>query len=66
MDANSDGNVTNEEFMASPRGKKDPQKAAKKLGKMDADANGSLSLEEIKAAQKAKEAKEAKSGGSEE
>lgn len=57
MDANTDGAVTKEEFMASPKAQKDPEKAAKKFTKMDADANGSLSLDEFQAAKKAKEAK---------
>jgi hypothetical protein len=68
MDANTDGAVTKEEFMASPKAQKDPEKAAKKFTKMDADANGSLSLDEFKAwAQKPKDGnKEGKSSGSSE
>jgi len=57
MDANTDGAVTKEEFMASPKAQKDPEKAAKKFTKMDADANGSVNLDEFQAAKKAKEAK---------
>jgi Ca2+-binding EF-hand superfamily protein len=57
MDANSDGAVSKQEFMASPKAQKDPEKAAKKFTKMDADANGSVNLDEFQAAKKAKEAK---------
>ena len=68
LDANTDGAVTKEEFMASPKAQKDPEKAAKKFTKMDADANGSLSLDEFKAwAQKPKDGnKKGKSSGSSE
>ena len=63
VDANADGAATKEEFMATPKAQKDPEKAAKKFTKMDTDANGSLSLDEFKAwAQKPKDGnKEGKS-----
>ena len=68
VDANADGAATKEEFMATPKAQKDPEKAAKKFTKMDTDANGSLSLDEFKAwAQKPKDGnKEGKSSGSSE
>ena len=38
-----------DEFKASPRGQKDPAKAEAAFKKLDADSNGSLSLDEFKA-----------------
>ena len=68
VDANADGTATKEEFMATPKAQKDPEKAAKRFTKMDTDTNGSLSLDEFKAwAQKPKGGnEEGKSSGSSE
>jgi hypothetical protein len=52
--------VTKAEFVASPRGQKDPEKAANKFTKMDADANGSVSLDEFKASAVKKDKKDDK------
>jgi len=49
LDANTDGSVSLEEFKASPRAQKNPEKAGEIFKKIDTDSNGSLSLEEFKA-----------------
>jgi hypothetical protein len=49
LDANTDGAVSLEEFKASPRARKNPERAAKIFAKIDSDSSGSLSLEEFKA-----------------
>lgn len=64
LDKNSDGAVSKDEFMASKMAQKNPEKAAKRFTKMDADANGSLNLDELKAAAVQKD-KSGSKGGSE-
>lgn len=54
MDANSDGSISKEEFMASPQAKKDAAKAEKGFGMKDKDKDGKLSKEEFTAAPKKK------------
>jgi Ca2+-binding EF-hand superfamily protein len=43
--------------MATPKAQKDAEKAAKRFTKMDADANGSVSLDEFKASAAKKDKK---------
>ncbi len=50
LDANSDGKVTSEEFMASPAAKKDAAKAEASFGKKDKNGDKSLDLAEFSAA----------------
>ncbi len=57
MDSNSDGVVTLEEFKASPRGQKSPDKAEKAFSKLDKDSDTKLTLEEFKASAPKKPAK---------
>lgn len=47
LDSNSDGHVTKEEFLASRKGKKNPEKAAKRFVKADANKDGRISREEF-------------------
>jgi len=47
VDTNSDGKISLEEFLASPRGKKDPVKAEEAFKRMDKDSDGSLTPEEM-------------------
>lgn len=54
LDANNDGSVSKEEFLASPQGKKDAAKAEKAFGAKDKDKDGKLSKEEFTAAPKKK------------
>ncbi len=54
MDANSDGSISKEEFMASPQAKKDAAKAEKGFGMKDKDSDGKISKEEFTAAPKKK------------
>jgi Ca2+-binding EF-hand superfamily protein len=54
LDANSDGSVSKEEFMASPQAKKDAAKAEESFGKRDKDKDGKISKEEFTAAPKKK------------
>lgn len=49
MDSNSDGNVTIEEFKASPRWKKDATKADEMFKRRDKDSDGKITLEEFTA-----------------
>lgn len=49
MDANNDGFVSKDEFMASPRAKENPEKGAEKFNKLDAKGAGKITLEEFKA-----------------
>lgn len=65
MDTNSDGAVSLEEFKASPRGQKSPDKADKAFAKMDKDSDSKLTLEEFKAASVKKPAKPEKTKPSE-
>jgi hypothetical protein len=54
LDTNSDGNISLEEFKASPMGKKDATKAEEAYKKMDKDSDGKLTVEEFKAARSAR------------
>ncbi len=49
LDADSDGNVTLEEFKKSPRAQENPTKAEEIFAKIDADSDGNITLEEFKA-----------------
>jgi len=49
LDTNSDGTISKEEFLASPRAQKDPEKARKAFEEKDKDKNGSLDKAEIAA-----------------
>ena len=49
MDTNSDGSISKDEFMASPRAKADPTKAEERFKSLDKNSDGKLSLEEFKA-----------------
>src|SRR4029079_14540187 len=40
LDANGDGTVSKDEYLASPRAKQDPAKAGENFTKMDKDNNG--------------------------
>jgi EF hand len=48
IDANSDGNVTLEEFQKGPRAQKNEAKAAEIFAKIDANSDGNITLEEFK------------------
>lgn len=50
LDANGDGKLTLEEFLAGPQGKKDPDKAKAYFQKLDKDNTGSITLEQWVAA----------------
>jgi hypothetical protein len=54
LDANSDGSISKDEFMAGPRAKQDPAKGAENFGKLDKDSDGKLSKEEFMAMAKGK------------
>lgn len=49
LDADSDGNVTLEEFKKSPRAQENEAKAEEIFTKIDADADGNVTIEEFKA-----------------
>jgi len=49
LDANNDSSLSLEEFKASPRSKKNPDKAEGAYKKMDKDSDGKLTLEEFSA-----------------
>jgi len=57
LDANSDGSISKEEFLASPQAKKDAAKADKMFAGKDKDKDGKLSKDEFTAPGKKKEAK---------
>ena len=57
FDTNTDGALSLDEFKASPRGQKYPDKADKAYSKLDKDSDGKLTLEEFKAGNKPKEPK---------
>jgi hypothetical protein len=57
LDANGDGSLSKDEYLASPRAKQDPAKGAENFGKMDKDGDGKLTKEEFAAAAKAREGK---------
>ena len=59
LDANSDGSVSKEEYMASPQAKKDSAKAEKSFAGRDKDKDGKLSKEEFTAAPAKKKKKDA-------
>jgi len=54
LDANSDGSITKEEWMASPQAKKDAAKAEKAFGGKDKDADGKVTKAEFTAPGKKK------------
>ena len=54
LDANSDGAISKEEFLASPQAKKDAAKAEASFGKKDKDGDGKLTKEEFAAVNKKK------------
>jgi len=56
LDANSDGSLSKEEFLASPQAKKDAAKAEKAFGGKDKDKDGKLTKEEFSAVGKKKKA----------
>jgi hypothetical protein len=49
LDTNSDGNISLDEFKASPRGQKDSAQAEEHFKKLDANGDGKVTLEELKA-----------------
>jgi hypothetical protein len=49
LDANGDGKISLDEFLAGPMGKKDPEKAKEAFKKKDKDGDGFLTLEEFSA-----------------
>lgn len=49
LDTNNDGSLSLDEFKASPRAQKEPDKAEAAFKKMDKDNDGKLTLEEFKA-----------------
>ena len=54
MDANNDGSVSKEEFMATPQAKKDAAKAEKGFAGKDKDGDGKITKEEFTAPGKKK------------
>ncbi|MES2594825.1 MAG: EF-hand domain-containing protein [Verrucomicrobiota bacterium] len=54
IDANSDGSVSKEEYLASPQAKKDSAKAEASFAKKDKDSDGKLTKEEFTAMGKKK------------
>lgn len=48
-DANGDGSLSKEEFLATPRGKENPERAEKMFGAKDKDKDGKLTKEEFAA-----------------
>lgn len=48
LDTTADGSLSLDEFKASPRGRKDPEKAEQAFKKMDKDSSGGVSFEEFK------------------
>jgi hypothetical protein len=49
LDTNTDGAVSKEEFLASPRAQKDPASAGKRFDDLDKDKDGKLNKDEFKA-----------------
>jgi hypothetical protein len=47
LDANSDGSISKDEYMAGPRAKQDPAKAGENFGKLDKDKDSKLTKEEF-------------------
>jgi Ca2+-binding EF-hand superfamily protein len=54
LDSNSDGAVSKEEYLASKKAQKDPDKAGKHFDKLDANKDGKLTKEEMAAGEKDK------------
>ncbi|GEP44097.1 EF-hand domain-containing protein [Brevifollis gellanilyticus] len=54
LDANSDGSISKEEYLASPQAKKDAAKAEASFAKKDKDSDGKLTKEEFSAPGKKK------------
>lgn len=54
LDANSDGSISKEEWMATPQAKKDAAKAEKAFGGKDKDKDGKVTKEEFTAVGKKK------------
>jgi hypothetical protein len=57
LDANADGSVSKDEYLAGPRAKQDPAKAGENFGRIDKDGDGKLSKEEFSAMAKGKDGK---------
>jgi hypothetical protein len=49
LDANGDGSLSKDEYLASPRAKQDPAKGAENYAKMDKDSDGKVTKEEFAA-----------------
>ena len=49
LDSDNSGSISEAEFLASPRAKKDEAKAKEIFKKLDSDSSGEVSLEEFKA-----------------
>jgi hypothetical protein len=49
LDANSDGSVSKDEYLAGPRAKQDPAKAGENFTRLDKDKDGKLTKEEFTA-----------------
>ena len=47
LDTDGDGKVSKAEWMASPRAKKDEAKATERFSKMDKNADGFITLDEL-------------------
>ena len=49
LDTNHDGKISLEEWMAGPRGKRDPARAEEMFKKIDTNHDGFITLDELKA-----------------
>jgi hypothetical protein len=49
LDANSDGSVSKDEYLAGPRAKQDPAKAGENFARLDKDKDSKLTKEEFAA-----------------
>jgi len=54
LDTDKNGEVSKEEFIAAPRAKDNPEKAAEMFARLDADDSGAITKEEFAAAAKAR------------
>lgn len=54
LDANSDGSISKDEFLAGPRAKQDPAKAGERFTMLDKDKDGKISKDEFAAMAKGK------------